>query len=276
MKVLFDTHNLTLQNHGGQEVQIAQTKKYLEELGVEVKFYNKFEDKIEDYDLYHLFGSNSVEHINLVMHIKNKGIPIVLSPVYWNSFEKDLNDSKTILTKLFVLFKESQKYSEKIMGYNLSLINPTNFYLKIADSILPNSKLEASHLTKIFQFDKNKLNVVHNGVEKFYLNGNKDIFINKYKLSDFILFVGRIEPKKNVLSLIKAVNETEYNLIIIGSGESNLSYYKLCRKHANNNVKFLGEIPHDSEMLRSAYSAAKCFALPSWLETPSISALEAG
>jgi len=138
MKVLFDTHNLTLQNHGGQEVQIAQTKKYLEELGVEVKYYNKFEDKIEDYDLYHLFGSNSVEHINLVMHIKNKGIPIVLSPVYWNSFEKDLNDSKTILNKLFVLFKESQKYSEKIMGYNLSLINPTNFYLNIANSILPN------------------------------------------------------------------------------------------------------------------------------------------
>lgn len=276
MKVLFDTHNLTLQNHGGQEVQIAQTKKYLEELDVEVKYYNKFEDKIENYDLYHLFGSNSVEHINLVMHIKDKGIPIVLSPVYWNSFEKDLNDSKTILNKLFVLFKESQKYSEKIMGYNLSLINPTNFYLNIADSILPNSKLEASHLTKNFQFDKNKLIVVHNGVEKFYLNGNKDIFINKYKLSDFILFVGRIEPKKNVLSLIKAVNETEYNLIIVGSGESNLSYYKLCKKYANNNIKFLGEIPHESEMLRSVYSAAKCFALPSWLETPSISALEAG
>ena len=43
MKVLFDTHSLTLQNQGGQEVQMAQTKKHLEELGVEVKYYNKFE-----------------------------------------------------------------------------------------------------------------------------------------------------------------------------------------------------------------------------------------
>ena len=161
-----------------------------------------------------------------------------------------------------MIIKESQKYSEKIFGYNLSLINPTNFYLKIADSILPNSQLEASHLSKIFQFDKNKLNVVHNGVERFYLYGNEDIFINKYDLSNFILFVGRIEPKKNVLSLIKAINETKYDLVFIGSGESNLNYYKLCKKYANSNVKFLGEIPHGSEMLRSAYSAAKCFVLP--------------
>ena len=37
----------------------------------------------------------------------------------------------------------------------------------------------------------------------------------------------------------------------------------------------MGGIPHDSELLRSAYAACDTFLLASWLETPGLAALEA-
>jgi glycosyltransferase involved in cell wall biosynthesis len=160
------------------------------------------------------------------------------------------------------------------ISYSIPLLNPVNYYLNNANIIMPNSKLEAKHLSNNFKF-KNNMSVIHNGVESFYRKGDKNIFIDKYNMENFILFVGRIEPKKNVLTLIKAVNDSSHKLVLIGDTNSDPEYYMMCKNNAGNNVNFLGNIPHNSEMLRSAYHAAKCFVLPSWLETPGIAALEA-
>lgn len=275
MKILFDTHDLSFQNYGGQEVQIEQTKSHLEKLGVEVGAFNKFDNDILEYDIYHLFGSNSIQHLNLVRYIKQMNLPIVLSPIYWNSFEQQIKTTANYLRKSVIFLKEFQKYTEKFLNYNISLINPTHFYLKSASIVLPNSELESKHLLQNFKFEEKKLNVIHNGVEKKYLYADEDVFINKYGISDFLLFVGRIEPKKNTLSLINSVKNSEHQLILIGD-VGDKKYYELCKKCAGKNVTFLGKMEHDSETLKSAYHCAKSFVLPSWLETPGISALEAG
>jgi glycosyltransferase involved in cell wall biosynthesis len=73
------------------------------------------------------------------------------------------------------------------------------------------------------------------------------------------------------------MNDTDIPLVIIGAPLPGQSYYyEICKKEAGNNIHFLGHFDHDSELLASAYSAARVFALPSWAETPGISALEAG
>lgn len=276
MKVLFDTHNITFQNYGGQGIQIRQTKKSLERLGIEVKFFNKFEDNISDYDIFHIFGSNSIEHINLIEYVKDKNIPIVLSPIYWSGFEQSFKTSNNICSKLFTIIKKGQQYSEKIFKYNIAPINPTYFYLKTSNIVLPNSNLEAKHLMKNFDLKSSKIHVVYNGVDGFYLNEYPDLFIDRYNISDFVLFVGRIEPKKNVISLIKAMNDLKFQTVLIGSKNANRNYYDKCVKCANKNIHFIDQIPPNTELLRSAYHAAKVFVLPSWLETPGIASLEAG
>jgi glycosyltransferase involved in cell wall biosynthesis len=271
IKVLFDSHSTCIQNFGGQEVQMLQTKNKLEELGVEVKFFDKFSDKLTEFDIYHLFGSNSIEHLNIVKYVKKIGLPFVLSPVYWNPSEMALKTSNSYIKGIFNGFHH---FIIKKVGNEI--LNPTGYYFSNADIILPNSNLEALHLKKCFKFNIEKISVVYNGVEERFLNSNGSLFTEKFNFKDFVLFVGRIEKKKNVLSLIKAMNELPYDLVLIGDYTADNQYYNVCLEFAGENIHFLGNIEHNSELLQSAYGAAKVFALPSWMETPGISALEAG
>lgn len=276
MKVLFDSPNLSFHRFGGREVQMCRTKEHLEELGVEVTLFNKFEDNIDDYDIYHLFGADLLEHFHVVRYVKEMGIPLVVSTVFWSSFETALKSSANPVKNAFAIVRKCQQCSEKILRYNIPIISPTQFYLKNADLILPNSNLEARHLLRIFNFGSQKITVIYNGVEDIYARGEPDLFLNRFGISDFVLFVGRVEPRKNLLALIKASRDTDHNLVIVGDINANKSYYDECKKRAGENIHFTGNIPHNSELLVSAYHAAKVFVLPSWMETPGISALEAG
>ncbi len=61
-------------------------------------------------------------------------------------------------------------------------------------------------------------------------------------------------------------------LVLIGQAHPE-GYRDLCRRYADENVHFLDHLP--AEELASAYAAAKVHVLPSWLETPGLSSLEA-
>lgn len=267
MKVLFNTQSIGFQIMGGLEIQMLQTKKHLEKLGVNVKLFDPFHDKLEDFDIFHTFGSYSYEIVPITKMAKEKGIPVVISPVYWLSpFWERLIKFRTVLVSIFR------------NSYVTSLMNPPKFLFSLADIILPNSELESEHLIHQFNIDRKKMFVVPNGVERRFLHSDPNIFIRRYGIKDFVLFVGRIEEgRKNVLRLIKAMNNTDIPLVIIGTPMSSTSsYYDMCKKEAHDNIHFLGHIDHDSELLVSAYSAAIVFVLPSWAETPGLAALEAG
>jgi glycosyltransferase involved in cell wall biosynthesis len=273
MKVLFYTHSTAYQMFGGMEVQMINTKSNLENLGVYVKNYDMYNDKIDNFEILHTFGSYSYETVPMVNLTKNKDKIVVLSPVYWNSRELNL---------------QGEDFNEKIRGMaaetlrhigkkcNIATLNPTNYLLEKADIILPNSKLEANNIIREFGISKEKIHVIPNGVEKRFSYGSSNLFVEKFGIKDFVLFTGRIEKKKNVLNLIRAFSNLNIPLVIIGNPTADLNYYDSCQKSASNNVIFLGHLDHESDLLSSAYSAAKVFVLPSWLETPGISALEAG
>jgi glycosyltransferase involved in cell wall biosynthesis len=89
-----------------------------------------------------------------------------------------------------------------------------------------------------------------------------------------VLCVARIEGIKNQLNLIKALNNTRFHLLIIGSHAPNqASYYHHCRSIAAKNVDFIDHIP--VEMLLTWYQRAKVHVLPSWFETTGLSSVEA-
>ena len=83
-----------------------------------------------------------------------------------------------------------------------------------------------------------------------------------------------MEGIKNQLNLIKALNNTCYTLILIGSPAPNqLKYYRACRKIAAKNIFFYNHM--SQEVLKDYYKAARVHALPSWFETCGLSSLEA-
>jgi glycosyltransferase involved in cell wall biosynthesis len=160
----------------------------------------------------------------------------------------------------------------------LARLYPYQRYMSIADVLLPNSHAEASILTKKFKADPKKIRVVHNAVESTFADANKNIFIQKYGWKDFVLFVGRIDYRKNLLPLIKACKELDYELVIIGSpaGDTDTRYYDVCKKEAGKKTHFLPGMPYGSDMLKSAYAASHTIALPSWFETPGNTVMEGG
>jgi glycosyltransferase involved in cell wall biosynthesis len=140
---------------------------------------------------------------------------------------------------------------------------------------------------KVYQRFKRKLlksdiTVIHNSVDK------KFFFINKNRLSkhlnsgvnNYILGVGSIEPRKNLLALIKsfsALKDSGYDghLVLVGgrSWNSSAIYKEISESKYNKFIKILGYVS-DSE-LNILYNNCSLYVFPSWYEGFGLPALEA-
>jgi len=101
-----------------------------------------------------------------------------------------------------------------------------------------------------------------------------------YKETDFIiLFVGKMHPCKDPLTLIKATSEVveknaSLRLTMIGGGELyEEAKNEICKRNLSNYTKLLNY--GDSEKLRILYDAADVFVLPSVAEAFGMTLLEA-
>jgi glycosyltransferase involved in cell wall biosynthesis len=270
MKIAFYSYPSAFQNPGGGEVQLLKTKEALEAKGVTVELFNQWRDKLDSFDILHVFGSVK-DCVGLMQTAKNKGVKIALSTIFWSSFKRGFNEEGGLKAK-----------GEHILRHAAKLFFPTfssgrRKTMSLADILLPNSNAEAVQLKRLFAIPKNKIHVVPNGVSGSFKSADPEVFSGKYGLRDFILAVGRIEPRKNQLSLIKALRAVETDLVIVGDPVSDYKdYYAKCKKAAGKRVLFLGSIKHEDGSLASAYAACKVFVAPGWFETPGLAALEAG
>jgi glycosyltransferase involved in cell wall biosynthesis len=142
---------------------------------------------------------------------------------------------------------------------------------------LPNSHAEARQLSQLFAVDPGRISIVPNGVSGAFRWASPGLFRERFGHEEFVLSVGRVEPRKNTLSVIRAVRSLGLPLVIVGEAPSEWSsYLQKCREAGADRVTWLGHLAHEDPLLASAYAAARVFALPSWFETPGLAALEAG
>jgi glycosyltransferase involved in cell wall biosynthesis len=105
--------------------------------------------------------------------------------------------------------------------------------------------------------------------------GDAAAFAAKYGTRDFVLCVGRIEPRKNQLTLLEALADDDVDVVLASGGHAyREDYLDACRRFRRRGRTIY--LPHltDAE-LAGAYRAARVHALPSWYELPGLVTLEA-
>lgn len=270
LKVLFYVYPTAFQAPGGGEVQLLQTKKNLEQLGVSVKLFDPWQDKLKDYDLIHTFGSVK-DCLPVMKEARAAGIKNVLSTICWYSWKSSWHTYPEPKSRLISMARHAAKEFFPFVPSERKRM------MEISDLLLPNSESEAEQLVRYFGADRKKIISVPNGVDLSFSQSSPDAFVQKYGFKDFILCVGRIEPRKNQLNMVRALNNLKVPVLFIGQPVPHyMDYFERCKKEAAPNIHFLGALPHESGLLASAYAACHTFVLASWLETPGLAALEAG
>lgn len=254
---------------GGGRVQRTATEQALAGAGVDVRPWRPWEDRLAPGDVVHFFGSLP-EFVPLVEAAQRQGARVAVSTIAWFDWRNIWREPHPPVRRAI----NALRYAVRSVCPRLPSWRRRLYHA--ADLLLPNSRAEADQLQRLFGVPTSKIRVVPNGVDPRFAEATPDVFQTQYDVRDFVLCCGRFEPRKNQLTLIRALRGTGRPLVFIGgAAPGHGGYYKACRAEAGADVRFLGEFPYDDPLTASAYAAAGCLALVSWYETPGLAALEA-
>lgn len=281
MRVAFITRSTLDTAPGGDTIQIKQTANQLRNLDVQVDILpTTLKIDYSLYDLLHFF--NIVRPADLLHHISKSKKPFVLSPIFIDYGEYDRLHRKGISGFIFRRFSPAANEYFKTIGRWLlrkDSLRSKSFLFKgqmrsikevidKASWLLPNSETEYTNLVKEYKISK-PYTVVPNGIDSLLFQPDQTVI----KSEKLVICAARIEGIKNQLNLIKALNNTEFTLLLIGSPATNQkNYYKRCREIGSKNIQFISHIPQ--EELLTYYKEAKVHVLPGWFETCGLSSLE--
>lgn len=137
-----------------------------------------------------------------------------------------------------------------------------------ADMLLPNSRMEADILLRDLGVTT-PMRIVPNAVDPDRFPPGLP-----WEQRDGVLCVGRLEPHKNQLELIRALRGTGIHLTIVGDPHPHHPEYAAAvRAATGESVQIVGHTPHDR--LSDYYARARVHALPSGFETTGLVSLEA-
>jgi glycosyltransferase involved in cell wall biosynthesis len=185
------------------------------------------------------------------------------------------------------IYKCSECYSAMRTAHDKAVYN---LMVKKADKIIAVSDSTKRDLQDIFKTEDEKINVIHNGLDKrFYENVQADSgkILSKFGISKkYILFMGTLEPSKNITRLIEAFaifkeeskkksEKFEYQLVLAGKrGWLSKEYPKIAKDMGvGKDVVFTGYVIGDE--LVPLFKNAEFFILPSLYEGFGTTVLEA-
>ena len=247
MKVLFYTYPVAFVTPGGGEIQLLETKKALQNLGVQVDMFDIANPNLADYDVLHTFSVQAGVH-QLHEVARRYDIRIVNSPIMW-----------------------IKKGAHKYCMHNLYHV------MNSCDLVLPNSIAEKNCFLDFYDLPDQKYHVTYNGIDPEVLTPvSSQLFCDKFGFTDktYLLCVGNIEPRKNQYRIIEAANRLNLPLVLIGHVRDQ-NYYNQCKSIMTDNIRYVGALPHNSDLLKSAYTGAKIHICAGLLETPGLVSLEA-
>ena len=275
----------------GSERQARKYAEALAERGHVVSFVNLLyaaPDWSIDYNVCHLVNAGGPKGAPILTAqiCKLKGIPVVISPVYWptdeaqKEIEEKLNENPVLL---------AERFGMHIQGVKDMLAE--------ADWLLPNAEIEMKKVSELMygetsmlyedEIDQIGYTVIRNGIDveneidmALRLNDEELLFDDSVEelLADrFVLCVGRIEIRKNQASLIEAMKplwEEDPDLQLVLMGAKSIPYVKYINEEVKGkNILFCPPGPPVAVMRMMRRCATH--VLVSLIETPGLVNLEA-
>lgn len=300
LRVLFQNRASVEKNPGGDGVVMFALRDELQKRGVRVDFSPDPDIDLASYDLVHAFNLILPELCEpWARNAKAQGKPFVL-----HAFQEDwprFRGPSLVASRLF------QEYLAKgqpqgLLPRLLTLLSTSPqappetspFVLQNADRIFVCSEeegrsiraLEPGARTAITPYGSRidtagAAESAGSGTGEAGRGGEPwpgdagEAFKKAFGLDDFVLCVGRLEPRKNQLMLLAALERDDLPIVFADGGLCYCPEYKdLCHQFKRKGrVVYTGRL--SAPMLVSAYRAARVHCLPSWYELPGLVTLEA-
>ena len=158
------------------------------------------------------------------------------------------------------------------------------YFLRDADLIIADSASTQRDALRLYNLPAERIRVVHLGVDRRFQPAASDTQAQtraRYHLPDrFILSVGTLEPRKNLITLLEACHAlhadgSDVALVIAGGRgwHSEPFFERLRALGLEDAVQLLGRVP--DEDLPALYTLAEVFAFPSLYEGFGLPVLEA-
>jgi glycosyltransferase involved in cell wall biosynthesis len=151
--------------------------------------------------------------------------------------------------------------------------------IRRAQAIIAISQNTAQDLRQLFDVPPDKISVAYSGVNENFRPLPPDELAGVRKElalpERFVLFVGTIEPRKNVETLVRALGALEPPVPLVIAGAYGWRYESTRRliDASGERVRVLG--PVRPELLPALYNLAACLAHPAWYEGFGLTPLEA-
>ena len=219
------------------------------------------------------------------------GVDVMFFPnIIFGSVSKKVKTLLTIHDLSFERYPETFSWVRRLWH---SFINPKKLCEK-ADKIIAVSQSSKDDLVSLYGIKEEKIKVIHSGInEKFEIvdrNNSELIAIKeKYKLPyKFILYLGAVEPRKNLVGIIRAFNHLQktalknndenimkYFLVIAGEKGwlSDEIYTEIERSIFRDKILVINSIPDNDK--KFVLNLATLFVYPSFFEGFGFPPLEA-
>ncbi len=303
MKILMQNRRDHFKQNGGDVIQIENTKKSLEKLfDVEVDISTSFDVNLEKYDIVHLFNITRVhENVKFMNNAIAQCKPVVLTPIFHDldAIYKYEENGRYGFIKYINKLLRNQTHREFIKNIAKAIRNSDfeqmgcifsqlkqgyekqqKYVVENADFIFPIAESEMVNIKKQLKIEKDKNFIVTpNGIDfnLSYETIDLSVYLKNIDFSKrrYVISVGRIEPRKNQLGVIRALKDTEIGVIFVG--DLNKKHKKYCKEFLKNidsdKYIYLGKVEHN--IIMNLYKQVNVSVLPSWFEVTSLVDLEA-
>lgn len=198
---------------------------------------------------------------------------VFLSPTHYLPIFAPARSTISILDVSYMRFPEFFQKSDLNQ-----LTKWTKYSAKKAKAIFTISQASKDDIIKTYGVLEKRITVTYPGVKLRNTVQNFKLLKDKYGIEGkYILFVGTLQPRKNIVRLIDAFSKTKKEMSLIIVGKKGWLYNEILEApkkfNIQHKVKFLNNV--SDEDLPIFYRDAVCFVLPSLYEGFGLPVLEA-